>query len=397
MRRFRICQVIPHYVPAYGFGGPLRVAHPLGVALTRMGHQVTVCTTSRADSARDLDVPLDEPVNVDGVTVYYEAVSYLRYWGFSPGLWRRVRQEAARADLVLVHAHFQFANWAGAYWARRWRKPYIVFAHGSLHQAAVSNKSYWLKKLYLEGLERRNFQQALFIAFNAPEEKAQSLWREWGRVLSSGIDPDEFRNLPAPGYFRTQYPQLLDKTVFLFLGRLDVEQKGLDLLLPAIAPLMREDAALHLLLAGPDEDGGRTALTQMADSLGIADRITFAGLITGVDKLAALQDADAFVLPSRFEGLSIALLEALYMDLPMLVTDRVGLSDQIAERGAGLKVSLDSIHDGLRQLAAAEVRQNMRGKGSLLVRESYTWNAIAAEFMHNMQTELNLHAADGAS
>jgi len=388
----KIIQIIPHYVPAYGFGGPLRVAHPLGIALSRLGHRITVCTTSREDHIQNLTVPLDKPVDVDGVTVYYEAVTHLRYWGYSSGLWRRVRQEVATADLVLVHAHFQFANWVGAYWARRLQKPYIIFSHGSLHQAAVSNKNYWQKKLYFNVLERRNFQQSLFIAFNAPEEKAQSLWQEHGRVIPNGVDPDEFRDLPELGYFRAQYPQLTDKIIFLFLGRLDIEQKGLDVLLTALAPIMQEHPALHLVLAGPDEDNGKKKLQQMADSLEMDDRITFTGLITGADKMGALQDADGFVLPSRFEGLSIALLEALYMGLPMLVTDRVGLSQQIAARSAGIKVSfgVDEIESGLRQLADQATREAMQGKGTVLVQEAYTWDSIAAQFVAMMQSEFGI-------
>ncbi len=388
----RILQVIPHYVPAYAFGGPLRVAHPLGMALVKLGHELVVCTTSRADHIHDLDVLLDEPVVVDGVTVYYEPVHFLRYWGYSRSLWSRVRTEVAQADLVLIHAHFQFANWAGAYWVRRLSKPYIVYAHGSLHQAAISNKSYWQKKLYLNLLERRNFQQALFIAFNAPEEKAQSLWGKMGRVIPSGINPTEFQDLPVPGYFRAQYSQLADKTYLLSLGRLDVEQKGLDLLLEAFAPLVQNRPDLHLVLAGPNEDGGQAALQQMADAWGITDHIIFTGLITGKDKLAALQDADIFVLPSRFEGLSIALLEALYMGIPMLVTDRVGLSRQIAERKAGIMVPLgvDEIRRGLQQLIDPTTRNELHGNGTVLIQEAYTWDTIAKQFMEMMQSEYGI-------
>ena len=110
----RITQIISHYVPSHRFGGPLHVAHGLGKALAAHGHQVSVCTTNLADEKKDLAVPVDTPIDVDGVTVFYEPTCWSRYWGFSPRLWRRAKQEIARADVALVHFHYQFANWAGA-------------------------------------------------------------------------------------------------------------------------------------------------------------------------------------------------------------------------------------------------------------------------------------------
>ena len=47
----KFLQVIPHYVPAYNFGGPLRVAHSIGKALIKQGHNVTVCTTNLASTS----------------------------------------------------------------------------------------------------------------------------------------------------------------------------------------------------------------------------------------------------------------------------------------------------------------------------------------------------------
>lgn len=383
----RIIQVIPHYIPAHRFGGPLRVAHPLGKALTNLGHQVVVCTTNLADEHNDLSVPVDQPVNVEGVTVYYEPTLLSRYWGFSPKLWRRSAQEIQKADLVLVHAHYQFANWAGAFLARRYRKPYIIFPHASLRRQGLQHKSPRKKQIYLTLLERRNLEKAMFIAFNAPEEKADSLFGKRGRVVPSGIDPSEFNNRPASGYFRQQYPQLQNKVVYLFLGRLDVKHKGLDFLIPAFAQLHRSNPNTHLVLAGPDEDDGSTQIDTLIHQHNLSQSVTLTGLISGQDKLAALQDADVFVLSSRFEGLSIALLEALYFGLPMLVTDRVGLCHEIQRYQAGLVTSAttEAIYQGLSQLAEANTRKSMKGRGTHLILKNYTWDIIASNLMSQIQ------------
>lgn len=386
----KICQVIPHYVPATRFGGPQRVAHPLGKALVRAGHSVVVCTTNLADRTANLDVPVDEPVIVDGATVYYEPVLLSRYWGFSPSLWRRVAREVQQADVVLVHAHYQFANWAGARLARKAGKPYVFFAHSSLHRQGIALNSRLLKQIYLRVMERKNLERTLFIAFNAPEEKAYSMYSQQGVVVPSGIDPDDFRNMPPAGSFRQRYPQLRGKIVFLFLGRLDVSQKGLDLLLPAFARLRQEQPNVHLLLVGPDEGGGLQQIQGLVQKYGLDDAVTLTGMIVGRDKLAALQDADVFVLPSRYEGLSIALLEALYMGLPILTSDQVGLHREIEQVGAGLIVPADSdsLYAGLRGMMDERTRLEMRGPGTRMILQKYTWDAIASDLVEKIQVRM---------
>lgn len=387
----KFLNVVPHYVPANRYGGPQRVAHGLGRALVRSGHHVVVCTTIQANEHEDLDVPKDEPVDVDGVIVHYEPVVAFRYWGFSPRLWRRAQSALGPADIVLVHSHYQFASWAGALLARRYHKPYVIFAHSSLHKRAITEKSRLKKELYLRFLEGRNMKGALFIAFNAPEEKACSRYGERGRVIPSGIDPQDFQPRPEQGAFRMKYPALRDKTIFLFLGRLDLKQKGLDMLLQAFGKLARQQPELHLVLAGPDVSGNRKQLENIAATAGIGENVTFTSLISGDQKLAALQDADAFVLPSRYEGQSIALLEALYMGLPVLVTDTVGLSQQIANMAAGIVVSpgVESIKDGLQTLAGADARAQLQGRGTYLIEQGYTWDIIAADFVSQLQSLLN--------
>jgi len=115
----RILQIVPHYIPAFRYGGPLKVAHALGKALVKNGHDVIVYTTNMACEDSNLDMPIDVPVKIDGVNIYYEPVLFLRYWGFSPALYKRLKKETPSADLVIVHAHYQFANWIGAYMARK--------------------------------------------------------------------------------------------------------------------------------------------------------------------------------------------------------------------------------------------------------------------------------------
>lgn len=389
-----ILQIIPHYLPAERYGGPLRVAHSLSKEFSNNGHQVIVLTTNLAGPNQALDVLTDEPIKLQDITVYYEPTILSQYWGFSPRLFWRAMQKMKWADVVLVHAHYQFVNWAGAWLARKTQTPYVIFAHGSLHRRGIAHKSKLRKRLYLRLFENRNLKDALFIAFNAKEEQHNSLYATNGKIIPSGIDPTEFRNLPPKGQFRHRYPQLQGKTCFLFLGRLDIKHKGLDLLIPAFSEINRDFENLHLVLAGPDEDGGKDKITQQAQVHGLRD-LSFTGMLSGQEKLAALQDADVFVLPSRFEGLSIALLEALYMGLPVLVTDQIGLSERVEQIGAGISVEAarEPIQQGLRQFIDPHRRNQMSGRGTQMIQARYTWSAISQQLLEEIAYELSVDEA----
>jgi glycosyltransferase involved in cell wall biosynthesis len=375
----RILMVSPHYVPAYFYGGVLHVAHSLGKSLVSQGHEVRVCTTNLRNPTEDLAVPLDEPVMVDGVQVFYEPTVFSRYWGFSPRLGRRFWLESGWADVVLIHFHYQFASLAAGWISRSRGKPYVIFSHGSLNTHGLRARSRARKLGYLKLLEQKNFAKALFTAYHSAEEMETSYRFGRCRVVPNGIDPKVFQKLPKKNYFRQQH-NLEQAMMYLFLGRIDAG-KGLDLLLPAFNQLLRVAGDSHLVLAGANERGYEAQVRHLAQELGLADRITLTGLITGRDKLAALQDADVFVLPSRSEGLSIAMLEAMYMGLPVVVTDRVGLWRQVEKNRCGLVVpyDADSLAGALKQMAAAPDRRAMGQRGRQLVASGYTWDKIARD------------------
>jgi glycosyltransferase involved in cell wall biosynthesis len=351
----RFLQVVPHYVPAVRFGGPQIVAHFLGRQLVRRGHEVTVVTTNLMDESANLNVPIDVPVDVEGIQVFYEPVRLWRYSGFSPMLARRVRREAERSDAMMVHFHYQFSSWIGGRTARKLDKPYVVFSHGSLLHANLSHRKGWLKWRYLKTIEDRNLRQARFVAFNSPDELSQSYYAEFGKVVASGIETSQYDHLPPAGQFRRAYG-LEEKHILLFIGRLDIAHKGIDILLSAFARLATERPEIHLVLAGPDERGDKARIDTLVEDLRIRDRVTVTGLLTGEHKLAALNDAAAFVQPSRMEGLSIALLEALYMRLPALVSDQASLAKQVDAIGAGVIVHPDAqaVYEGLKRLPSKE-------------------------------------------
>jgi glycosyltransferase involved in cell wall biosynthesis len=147
--------------------------------------------------------------------------------------------------------------------------------------------------------------------------------------------------------FFKAFPHLNGKQYLLFLSRIHVK-KGCDLLFDAFADVMRARPEIQLVMAGPDQTGWRPALEARANSLGISDRITWTGMISGAVKSGAFVGADAFILPTHQENFGIAVTEAISHGTPVLISDKVNIWREIIEDGAGIAAP-DTL-DGTKQL-----------------------------------------------
>ena len=160
----------------------------------------------------------------------------------------------------------------------------------------------------------------------------------YDEVLSIGIDPSRIRQISNGIDVKSFAPQksrsaskkefgLTDKVVMIYVGRL-APQKSLPTLLEALKSSLISCPDLHLLLLGDGSD--RAALEEQTRLLGISDHVTFLGNQKNVSPY--LNAADIFVLPSKSEGISNALLEAMSAGLACVVT-QVGGNFDILDQG----------------------------------------------------------------
>jgi glycosyltransferase involved in cell wall biosynthesis len=179
--------------------------------------------------------------------------------------------------------------------------------------------------------------------------------------LPNFVDPERFRPAPA---VRADY--------LLFVGRLS-RQKNLASLLEAVA---RADPTWPVKVVGHGEEEGR--LRRLADSLRL--RVEFSGVVPN-DRLPEIYAAArAFVLPSRFEGMPKALLEAMACAAPCLGSDVEGIRDLIRDGETGLLAppSVEGLADGLRRLADAGLRERIGQAARRFVLENYSMARVLA-------------------
>jgi glycosyltransferase involved in cell wall biosynthesis len=242
---------------------------------------------------------------------------------------------------VLIHGIWQFQSYGTWLAARSDSPPYFVFVHGALDP--WFKRAYPLKHvkkwLYWPWAEYRVLRDAQAVFFTTDGERrlaGQSFWLyqaneavvDYG-ILAPGGDPHGQREQ----FFRS-YPATRNKRLLVFLSRIH-QKKGCDLLIEAFAVVAGSDPALHLVMAGPDQERWQRKLMDLAMAHGMADRITWTGMLAGDLKWGAFHAAEVFILPSHSENFGIVVAEALACGVPVLISDKVNIWRGIVQDGAG--------------------------------------------------------------
>jgi len=246
---------------------------------------------------------------------------------------------AQQFDLVAGNSLIHFHNVTRAYAPlqrdlRLVGVPYVFTGHG---QFSFKNVLHGLKKfVYLQFWDRgpRKADGLQFLAKDS-ERQARLLlpgYRGMRLVLGNLVNLPELAGVPTASRLDYQVPT--DAFVLLFLGRLDVWTKGLDLLVEAFSCLPPNQ--FRLVLAGPDWQGGQARLEKVADEFGCRERISFPGAVYGEKKWSLFKMADAFVSPSRYEAFNIAQAEAMACGLPVVTSTRTSLATELREADAAI-------------------------------------------------------------
>jgi glycosyltransferase involved in cell wall biosynthesis len=165
---------------------------------------------------------------------------------------------------------------------------------------------------------------AHFVVMNAASEQD---------LLERGVTEERIHRIPnGVAEMPQAAPDPIPPLRLLFTGRLH-PQKQLDMLLHALSPL----EGWRLTIAGDGPAAG--TLRRLARRLGIEGRVEFAGQVPGVRPL--LERSHLFVLPSRSEGMSNALLEAMAAGLPVLASRIPGNEEVVADEENGLLLPAD--------------------------------------------------------
>lgn len=352
----RILHVVPTYLPATRYGGPIVAVHGLCKALAARGHEVHVFTTN-VDGPGVSDVSLDRPAVLDGVHVQYFASSFPRLY-ISPSM-KTALADIGKFDVAHLHSVFLWPTMAAARAAKKAGVPYLIAPRGMLVRELIRRKSRFVKTAWLQLIERRNFRHAAAVHFTSHREltDAQQIRMPLPHpaIVPNGIDLVERPNVAR------------DANTVVFLGRINWK-KGLDRLIDALP-----DGA-RLEIAGNDEEN----LTPRLRALATGKDVVFHGPLYGAAKWQLLARASVFALPSLSENFGNAVVEAMMMETPVVLSPEVGLAEHVAFANAGLMA--DDFRSALTTvLADARLRTELGRNGRALVERDLTWPRVAEQ------------------
>ncbi len=345
-------------------GGPIAGLIARAPILKQQHHDVDIVSLDAPSSSYLADIPYR----------VYPLGPGLAGYGYTTRLVPWLKKYAQNYDCVIVNGIWQFNSFAVWLALRKTQIPYFVFTHGMLDP--WFKRTYPLKHLkkwlYWPWAEYRVLRDARAVLFTSEAEKVLArasfwLYRCHEKVVSYGTAGPEGEPEAQQASFWQDYPELLGKRLILFLSRIH-PKKGCDLLIQAFAEIAQIDPALHLVMAGPDQVGWQATLEAESQALGISERVTWTGMLSGGLKWGAFYNAEVFILPSHQENFGIAVAEALACGLPVLISDQINIWQEIAADQAGL-VGPDTLAGtqalltrwlSLSPAAQAQMRQNAR-------------------------------------
>ncbi|MDQ0143534.1 glycosyltransferase [Cupriavidus necator] len=326
----KLLHVIPSIDPAGG--GPIEGIRQLRQPLRDRGAEIDVCCG---------DAPDAPCVRASEMNVIALGPTSTKY-GLNLAMLAWLRAHAGDYDAVLVEGLWQFHALATCIALRGGKVPYFVYTHGMLDPwfreryplKHVKKSLYWLLGEYWV---LRRAQGVLFTCEEEQRRSRNAFWPYRCRELVAGYGTAQPPTGAAPlrEAFLAAFPDLRGKRIVLFLGRIH-EKKGCDLLVEAFAREAGADPRLHLVLAGPVEAALRERLARQAAQLGLVQRISWAGMLSGDLKWGAYHAAEVFCLPSHQENFGVAVAEALGCGVPVLISDKVNIWREIVADGAGL-------------------------------------------------------------
>lgn len=348
----------------------------------KKGHDVLVVCTSPK-----------EPYPIDGATVENFPPGRSRF-GVSKNLLERLRDFSP--DVIHFHSNYIPRCSVIARWARKNKIPYVVTPNGNCSTRLLSDE-WWIKKPYRLLVELPYLNKATFVHSVGDSDEI----RKYGVTVPivetlNGFDMNSIPSDLDANVIEKALPELEGCFVILYIGRFHIEQKGLDLLLEALAARKKkkDENRVALVLVGTDWQGSQKRLEEMREKLGIEEQVHFWGPAYNKEKFDLLHAADLFIHTSRWEGMSFAVAEALAVNGYCLLTPPADPGGLVSISDAGI-ISAETVEGVSTAIETAagkspQEKEVMRKRAKSLVSDKMSWEKIAETIEDGYYTHLGI-------
>ena len=276
-------------------------------------------------------------------------------------------------DIIVIHEVYVYGFFSKLRPFLHLGIPYIIVPHSQLTREAQKQKV--IKKAIANSLFYKRFiKKAACIQYlsEGERESSECKYRTRNYVAPNGISV-------RPNQKNHRVPRPKIKSVFV--GRIDIYQKGLDLLVEAISITKEhlQKAGFELIIYGPSQHHSKEKLESKIGLLGLDSLVFINDPVYDQEKEKVLEEADCFILTSRFEGHPVSLIEALSYGVPCLVSTGTYMDKEIINFKAGwvCDCNAESIAVALKSLVNDLDSFPTYSYNAVLLAQEYDWDAIS--------------------
>nr|WP_269215672.1 glycosyltransferase family 4 protein [Arthrobacter sp. AK01] len=269
-----------------------------------------------------------------------------------------VHKRRAATELVVEDFFAPFSTMAAPLWTKRPTIGVVQWLH-----AKDKARQYKLPLHWIERLGVRRHRRLISVSQGISDRLKELNPALHVDIIGNGVDPGIWNTQPRHG------------NDVLFVGRLEYEYKGLDLLLEAWAKACRRvDGNLLIAGKGPDEKRVRASI----QDAGLSERVQFLGWLSGDKKFGAISDARLMVVPSRHETFGLVAIDALAAGTPVIAFD-IPCLREVVPRGTGWLVEpfdVKALEEEIVRRYQQEGLEHVAARGREFAAD-YNWDALA--------------------
>lgn len=259
--------------------------------------------------------------------------------------------------------------------------PYVIIPRGELTRQAQARKR--LKKQIANILFCKRYAQKAAAIQYLTEQEYKDSGEDWNKnymIIPNGIDMPERK--------KTGFTENGIKCISI--GRIEPYQKGLDILIDACSQIKEEmiQANCTIDIYGPDVDGKKSELELNVVSRGLDNIIRFYDGIYGIEKEKVLIEHDVFLIPSRFEGHPMALIESLAYGLPCIATTGSNMRKDIELENAGWGAdnTVFDLATNISNMISDRLQIELKSINAQKLSQKFDWTNIATQTSEKYKT-----------
>lgn len=285
-----------------------------------------------------------------------------------------------KPDIVVIEEFYCFPFFKIIEDINKNKIPYIIIPRSELTKKAQKRKRvkkaigniFYFKKMACN---------AAAIQFLSEQEKNDSgnKWNKNNFIIPNGIYiPEKKRKNFSKDAIRATY-----------IGRYEIYQKGLDILLEAISNLQRELRKINFVLNmyGVNQEETVKILKKKILKNDISDLVKINDAVYAEQKKEILLNTDIFILTSRFEGMPMGVIEALAYGIPCLVTKGTNMTDDVKKYNAGwtCDTSCEKVEETFMKMIKERESLTILGCNARNLSKKYSWEKIAEKSHHEFE------------